>query len=80
MVVGFVIVLPDSRINLAYAELYIVIAGMFRKYNLYDEAIEQKTPTLALYDTTRERDVNMEHDFFLAFPREESKGVRVKVR
>ena len=72
--------MTDFRINLAYAELYIVIAGVFRKYNLYDAAVEQKTPTLALYDTTRERDVDMEHDFLLAFPKEGSKGVRVKVR
>ena len=77
---GFIRVLPHYRINLAYAELYIVIAGVFQKYDLYNETIEQKTPTLALYDTTRERDVNMEHDFFLAFPKEESKGVRVKIR
>ena len=72
--------MTDFRINLVYAELYIVIAGVFRRYDLYDAAIEQNGPTLALYDTTRERDVDMEHDFLIAFPNEESKGVRVKVR
>ena len=66
--------------NLAYAELYIVIAGIFRKYDVFNGAIEQKTPTLALYETTRENDVNMEHDFLIAFPKEGSKGVRVRVR
>ena len=72
--------MTSFRINLAYAELYIVIAGVFRKYDLYDDAIKQKTPTLALYETTREWDVDMEHDFLIAFPKEGSKGVRVKVR
>lgn len=69
-----------SSINLAYAELYIIVAGIFRKYDLYDGAAEQKTPTLTLFDTTRERDVDMAFDFLALFPMKESKGVRVVVR
>lgn len=58
----------------------MVLAGVFRKYDLYDGTVEQTTPTLALYETTRERDVNMDHDFLIPFPKEGSKGVRVRVR
>ena len=67
-------------INLAYAELYIVIAGIFRKYDLYDGKIEQRTPTLALYETIRERDVDIQYDFLVGMPKEGSKNIRVSVR
>lgn len=77
--------LPDTdlrkpSINLAYAELYIVIAGIFRKYDLYDSAIKQKTPTLALYETTREQDVDVEYDYLIPFPKSENRGIRLLVR
>ena len=72
--------LTVSSINLAYAELYIIIAGMVLKYDVYDETTNQKTPTLALFDTTRERDIDMEFDLIVPFPQRESKGVRVIVR
>ena len=57
-----------------------MLAGVFRKYDLYDDTVKQTRPTLALYETTRERDVNMEHDFLIPFPEQESKGIRVRVR
>ncbi|RFU78092.1 cytochrome p450 [Trichoderma arundinaceum] len=44
--------------HLAYSELYIILAGLFRKYDLYDGTGRQKTPTLDLYDTLRERDID----------------------
>lgn len=69
-----------SSINLAYAELYIILAGVFRRYDLYDEAANQKAPTLALYDTTRERDVDIAFDLCVPFPTRESKGIRASVR
>ncbi|KAJ5086802.1 hypothetical protein NUU61_008109 [Penicillium alfredii] len=59
--------------NLAYAELYIVLAGIFRKYDLDDGSGKQIGPTLALYDTTRERDVDAVIDLLVPFPAEGSK-------
>ena len=72
--------LTNTSINLAYAELYIVLAGIFRKYDLYDSAIEQKTPTLALFETTKEQDVDIEQDFLIPLPKKGSQGIRVIVR
>ena len=69
-----------SSINLAYAELYIIIAGVVRKYDLYDRAAMQKTPTLALFETTRERDVDIAFDLLVPFPTRGSKGIRAVVR
>jgi hypothetical protein len=65
--------------NLAYAELYIVIAGIFRKYDGYDGTGRQKGPTLELWESTRE-DVDMASDFAVPFIRAGRKGVRVLVR
>ena len=68
------------RINLAYQELYLVIAAIFRKYDRYNGTRMQQGPTLALYETTRERDVDMKSDFNIPFPVRGSKGVRLLVR
>jgi len=54
-------------INLAYAELYLPLATVFREFDL------------ELYETTRE-DVDIVHDFFDGSPRLDSKGVRVLVK
>lgn len=68
-----------KQMNLAYAELYIVIAGIFRKYDLYDATGRQRGPTLELFESTRE-DVDMVSDFAVPFIRDGRKGVRVVVR
>jgi hypothetical protein len=67
------------QINLAFAELYIMLAGIFRKYDLYDGTGKQTCPTLELFQTGRE-DVDMVADFVTPFLRKESLGVRVRVR
>ena len=54
-------------INLAYAEIYVAIATVFRKFDL------------ELYRTTRD-DIDVAHDFFNPSPRLDSKGLRVTVR
>lgn len=54
-------------LNLAYAELYLALANIFRKFEL------------ELYDVVRERDVDVSHDFFNPSPALESVGVRVRV-
>lgn len=74
------LIISCVRINLAYQELYLVTAAVFRKYDLYDGTGTQHGPTLALYETTRERDVDMAHDFVVPFPTRGSKGVRVLIR
>jgi hypothetical protein len=57
-----------------------VLAGLFRKYSVYDRSEKQKGPTLELFDTTRERDVDMVADHVSAAIRSDSLGVRVLVR
>lgn len=69
-----------SRFHLAYAELYVILAGIFRKYDLYDGTAKQQGPTLALYDTIRERDVDAVIDLVVPYPAKGSQGVRLAVR
>lgn len=56
-------------INLAWAEMYLLVANMCApgRFNF------------ALYETDLS-DVKVEHDFFVAFPRLDTKGVRVTVK
>ena len=53
--------------SLAYANIYHVLAALFRRFDL------------ELVDTIRERDVDMARDVFASKPRRESKGVCVRV-
>jgi cytochrome P450 len=55
-------------LNLAMAELYIILGSMFRRFD-FD-----------LYHTTRERDIDVVRDCFVGEPYKDSNGVRVKVR
>lgn len=54
-------------INLAYAELFLTLASMFRRFDL------------ELYKTSIE-DVMLVRDMFMPAPRIESKGVRIIVK
>lgn len=67
------------QINLAYSELYLILAGIFRKYDLYDGTGKQTGPTLELFETGRE-DVDMAYDILIPFPKKGSLGVRLRVR
>jgi cytochrome P450 len=53
--------------NLAMAELYVVLGSMFRRFDL------------DLYQTTRERDINVARDCFIGEPSRDSVGVRVSI-
>ncbi|KAI0401910.1 putative cytochrome P450 [Xylaria palmicola] len=53
-------------INLAYVELYRVLATLFRRF------------TFELYDTDIS-DVEIKHDFFVPSPKQDTKGLRVKI-
>ena len=67
------------QMNLSYAEMYVMIAGIFRKYDLYDRTGKQTGPTLELFETGR-GDVDMAADYFTAYLKPGSQGVRVIVR
>jgi cytochrome P450 len=54
-------------LNLAMAELYLVLGSMFRRFDI------------DLYHTTRERDIDVVRDYFVREPCRDSVGVRVKV-
>ena len=56
-----------AGMNLAYAELYLTLACIFR----------QLGSKMKLYDTDRVRDVDPTLDYFIPAPSTESKGVRV---
>jgi hypothetical protein len=56
----------DSDCSLAYAELFLTLAGIIRRFDL------------ELFETTFD-DVKMERDAFVAAARVGSKGVRVVV-
>ena len=55
--------------SLAYAELNIMLAALFRP----------GAPTMELFETD-ESDVTPAHDFMLPLPRLDSKGIRVVIR
>lgn len=65
--------------NLSYLEIYLVLATLFRKYDLYDGTGKQPGPTLELYDTTRD-DVDMVADFGTYEVKAGSPGPRILVR
>ncbi|CZR56606.1 related to cytochrome P450 CYP3/CYP5/CYP6/CYP9 subfamilies [Phialocephala subalpina] len=52
--------------NLAYAELFLTIATIFRRFEM------------ELFETD-ESDVKIEHDYFAPVPKHDSKGVRIRV-
>lgn len=67
-------------INLAYTELQYILAGIFRRYDLYDSSSKsQHGPTLELFETSRE-DVDMACDFVTTATKPGSAGVRLKIR
>lgn len=53
--------------NLALAEIHMALAAVFRRFG----------KNMQLYDTVRERDVDVKYDFFATNPSFESRGVRV---
>lgn len=53
--------------NLAQAEIHLALATVFRRLGT----------RMQLYDTDRERDVDVKHDFFVTSPSLQSRGVRV---
>ena len=58
-----------TSISLAYAELHLVLAALFRPNG----------PSLELFETDA-TDVIQAHDYFLPLPKLNTKGVRVLIR
>ena len=56
-----------------------MLAGIFRKYDLYDGSGKQTGPTLELYETGPD-DVNMDADFVTPFLKKGRLGVRLRIR
>lgn len=56
-----------AGINLAYAELYLTFAHVFRRFEM------------ELFEMKRERDIDMKYDFFVPSPSKESLGLRVLI-
>jgi cytochrome P450 len=70
-------------INLAYAELYLCVAGVWRRYDGFDGATSPPNPakvegTIKLFETTKE-DVEIKYDLFVPFAKRDSKGIRVLI-
>ncbi|XWW97958.1 hypothetical protein V2A60_005954 [Cordyceps javanica] len=63
--------------NFAKQELSIILATILLKYDLYRG---QEGPTLELYETTRERDIDCVRDMIIPFPAAGSPGLRLKIR
>ncbi len=68
---------PLLRISLTYQELRLVLAGVFRKYDLYDPKKKGQGPSLALYDRVREC---VSAVLAIPVPALGSKGLRIQVR
>lgn len=63
---------------LAWAELYLCLAGIFRRFGSGDVRSEDDLGALELFETDRS-DVEMVGEMFFPLVKKESKGVRVKV-
>jgi hypothetical protein len=57
--------LTESR-SLAYAELFLTTAAIFRRYDM------------ELFDTTID-DIKVKHDFFAAAPAQPARGIKVRI-
>jgi len=65
--------------NLAYAELYLVLSGLWRRYGGPETEDEDGSGWMELYETDR-RDVEMEYDLFVPYGKKESQGIRVVIK
>ena len=66
------------QINFEYSELYLTLAWIFKKFNLYDGNEKQSSPSVELLEADRE-DVDMAFDILIHFRKQGSLGVRLRV-
>jgi cytochrome P450 len=67
-------------IYLAYAELYLAIARIFRTYGSEEMRSEDDEGYLELFETTEENDLRLARDVFVPTVKTGSKGVRILVK
>jgi cytochrome P450 len=67
-------------INLAYAEIYVTLAMIFRRYGSAEVKMDDDKGYLELYDTEWHRDLEIVGDGVTPLNRPESKGVRILVK
>lgn len=60
-------------------DLSTVILPASVEHSLSNRAAKQEKATIALFETTRERDVDIAFDLCVPFPTKESKGIRTIV-
>jgi cytochrome P450 len=65
-------------LNLAWAELYLCVAGVFGSFGSQDVRGPSDVGFLQLYETD-ESDVRLVRDMFFPVARDGSKGIRVKI-
>lgn len=66
-------------INLAYAEMFMCLAAVFRRFGTEEVKMDDDQACLELFETADEDDVRVSRDFFTPFPKASSKGIRVRV-
>ena len=64
--------------NLAYAELYLVLSGVWRRFGGPETEKKDAGGWMELYQTDK-TDVEMEYDLFVPYAKKDSKGIRVIV-
>ena len=64
--------------NLAYAELYLALTAVWRRYGSTDAKRDDDVGVHELFETT-DRDVEIETDWFLPVVQPGSQGIRVKI-
>jgi hypothetical protein len=64
-------------VNLAYGEMYLTLAHVWRVWGSRDVTMSDDIGTLELWKTGLD-DIEMQADHFIPTPRKGSQGVRVK--
>ena len=62
--------------NLAYAEHYLVLSGLWRRFGGPETNGEDRNGWMQLYETVR-RDVRMDYDLFVTYKKNDSQGTRL---
>lgn len=65
--------------NLAYAELYLVLSAFWRRFGGPDSDKSGEGGRIELYQTDKS-DVEMKHDLFVPYAKRGSQGIRIVVK
>jgi hypothetical protein len=63
-------------VNLARRDIYVLLAALLVKYDVYKEGDGKIGPTLQVFDTTKERDIDTNSEYIIPAPARESKVLR----